>query len=84
MADGEITLTIDADLAERLRAGADAKGQTVEAYALERLAAQVAEDGADWAEDFNRADEFDRTGQAMPVEAFIGRLRTATTERRGK
>jgi hypothetical protein len=37
MADGELILTLDAALAERLRARAEAAGQSVEAYALQLL-----------------------------------------------
>jgi plasmid stability protein len=45
MADGELTLKIDAALAERLRARAEAVGQTVEEYALAILRRAVEEPG---------------------------------------
>lgn len=45
MADGELTLTINAALAERLRARAEAAGQRAEAYALEILRRAVEEPG---------------------------------------
>ncbi|WP_156390550.1 FitA-like ribbon-helix-helix domain-containing protein [Caulobacter sp. Root487D2Y] len=45
MTDGGLTLTIDAALAERLRARAEAAGQSVEAYALGILRRAVEELG---------------------------------------
>jgi len=45
MADGEIILTIDGELAERLRARAEAVGQSVEEYALGVLRRAVEQAG---------------------------------------
>ena len=45
MTDGELTLTIDAALAQRLRARAEAAGQSVEEYALGILRRAVEEPG---------------------------------------
>ncbi len=45
MADGELILTIDAALAERLRARAEAAGQSVEEYALGILRRAIEEPG---------------------------------------
>lgn len=45
MADGELILTIDAELAERLRARAEAVGQSVEEYTLGSIRRAVEEPG---------------------------------------
>lgn len=71
MADGELTLKIDAALAESLRARAEAAGRSVEAYAYELLAfgnTQGFEDSnAAWDEIDRIVDETDRRG-GVPLE----------------
>ena len=83
MADGELTLQIDAALAERLRARAEAAGQSVEAYALHLLGEGEAavrtggfgEDSEAYADEIDRiCDEAERTG-GIPFEVFQARLR---------
>ena len=60
MADGELTLTIDAALAERLHARAEAAGQSVEEYALGILRRAVEEPGF-------RENETRWTGMPVPA-----------------
>jgi hypothetical protein len=57
---GGLTLTIDAALAERLRARAEAAGQSVEEYALEILRRAVEEPGF-------RENETQWTGTPVPA-----------------
>ncbi|MGR4865797.1 antitoxin [Caulobacter sp. LARHSG274] len=73
MADGEITLKIDAALADSLRARAEEAGQSVEAYAYSVLEHGFVErpgfeDGnAHWDEVQRIADETERDG-GIPLE----------------
>jgi len=79
MADGEITLKIDAALAERLRTRAEAAGQSLEDYARQALdlAAEprgLEERGASyWREVDEICDEAERTG-GVPWEQVEARL----------
>lgn len=79
MADGDITLTIDAALAQRLKTRAEAAGQSVEDYARHTLdqAAQsngLGEADAAYADEMDRiCNETLRTG-GIPWEQFRGRL----------
>lgn len=81
MADGGLTLTIDEALAERLRARAEAAGQSVEDYARQALDQAAETPGFSEAE-IAYADELDRicdetlrTG-GIPWEQFRERLLT--------
>lgn len=80
MADGGLTLTIDEDLAERLRAAArDAGASDLELFAREALefaARGVAEPSAAWARADESLVERDRTGESYSIdevfdEAFL-------------
>jgi len=79
MADGEITLKIDAALAERLKARAEAAGQTVEDYARQALdqaaeAPGLSEAEAAYADEIDHiCDEAERTG-GVPWEQVRARL----------
>jgi len=79
MADGDITLTIDAALAERLKPRAEAAGQSVEDYARQALDQAAEPDGLSeaevaYADEIDRiCDEAERTGGA-PWEDFKARL----------
>jgi hypothetical protein len=64
MADGEITLKIDGARAERLRARAEAAGQSVEDFAL-RL---IEEDGAIWDEVDAICDATIANDDGIPLE----------------
>ena len=76
MADGEITLKIDGERAERLRARAEAAGQSVEDYAYRVLENGFVErpgfedNDAHWDEVQRIADETERDG-GIPLEEVI-------------
>lgn len=76
MADGEIILRIEAVLAHRLRALADASGQTVEAFATARLS-EAADEDALWAQAYAALDEYDRTGGGVTLGAATAEFREA-------
>jgi len=73
MADGEITLKIDQALAERLKARADATGQSIEAVAVESLDLIFGPDRgfgdseADWDDIQRIVDQTEREG-GIPLE----------------
>jgi hypothetical protein len=76
MADGgPLTLTLDTATAERLADAARQAGMTPEAYALERLSADLAEGRHDWAEANRRLAEFDRTGEFISLEEWAADFR---------
>jgi plasmid stability protein len=81
MADGGLTLTIDEALAERLKARAEAAGQSVEDYARQALdhaaeAPGFGEAEAAYADEMDRiCEETLRTG-GIPWEQFRERLLT--------
>lgn len=64
MADGELTLTIDAALVERLKTRAEAAGQSVEAFALHLLQ----EDATVWAEVDAICDSVVAEDNGIPLE----------------
>jgi hypothetical protein len=78
MADGDITLTIDAELAERLKAVSADLGKTMDEYARQLLDAYTGldprkEDEAYWAEMGRICDETERDG-GVPWEQVQARL----------
>ena len=73
MADG-FHIEIDAELAEQLKGVAEAAGVDPHAYALDVLKSALA---ADWAEDIRRLEEYDRTGESVPLEQGIAEFRKA-------
>jgi hypothetical protein len=73
MADG-FDIHLNEPLARRLKAAAEAAGVEPAAYALQLLE-QIVED--DWAEDERRFAEYERTGESISVEEFMGGLRAA-------
>lgn len=80
MADG-VDIHLSADLAKRLEAVAGRSGLSVEQLALQVLD-QVADD--DWAEDFRRLEEYERTGVSIPKDKWMAGLRetVATFQRK--
>ena len=75
MADGELTLRIEPELAERMRAAADLAGQPVEQWALTALAAGITQDDEGWAEDEAAFEEYDRSGVGHEIEPAFDKLR---------
>lgn len=64
MADGDITLTIDASLAERLKPRAEAAGQSVEEFAIHLLK----EDATVWTEVDEICDAVVAESTGIPLE----------------
>jgi len=83
MADGDVTVKFEGKMAQRLRAGAAAAGQTVQDYATGLIAEGL---DADWAEDLDRIARYERSGESLSVEetlAFFDReLEKRLAERR--
>jgi len=78
MADGEITLTIDAALAERLKAVSDGLGKSLDDYARQLLDAYTGldprrQDAAYWDDIERICDETERDG-GVPWEEVQARL----------
>jgi hypothetical protein len=73
MADGFV-LEIDAEMAERLKAAAEAAGVAPEAYALDVLKGALDQD---WVEDLRRLAEYERTGDSVSVEEAMAHFDAA-------
>jgi hypothetical protein len=78
MADGELTLKLDDETARRLQAAADAAGLPVDSYAAELLSGVLTPE--DWTEDFERAAEYDRTGESLSVQEWAAAFRGAVED----
>lgn len=78
MADGEITLKLDAETERRLRAVADARGRSVEDYLRELIVDDLTED---WAEDERIAGVADQSDAWRPAEVAVSYFRSALHER---
>ena len=78
MADG-LNIRLDAKRAERLREIADASGLDP-ADNLFAVLDQAIEH--DWSEDERRFAEYERTGDSISLEEFMGGLRDAVARRR--
>ena len=81
MADGEFIVKLDPDTADRLKAAADAAGQTVSDYASALIADGLDDD---WAEDFAALEEYDRTGVSHSVEEGMAAFDAAMKVQLGK
>ena len=77
MADG-FTLEIDADLAERLKAAAEAAGESVEVFARSIIQHGLEDD---WAEDFRRLAEYEATGEWVSIDEAFGEARAELEKR---
>ena len=80
MADGELTITIDAALAERLRAAAEAAGESVDVYVRHALET-ISDDPVDWAEDVRVAEAYDGDGVSFSVEEGLAVFDAAVKRR---
>ena len=84
MADGEITLKLEPKTADRLRAGAEALGVTVEDLAAELLEQHFFDyDDYDWGDDDPRArrDELAEDGPTYPLEEVLAEFGEALEKR---
>ena len=73
MADGSLTLKLNADAAARLEAAAAQAGESTEAFAERLLLGALRTD--DWAIANARIEEYERTGVAEEAEVFFDRMR---------
>lgn len=73
MADGHLTIPLDDETVQHLKAAAEAAGETPEAFA--RRAVDLALEADRWAIADARIAEYDRTGNAIDAEDFVARLR---------
>lgn len=81
MADGELTLKLDDDTVRRLKAAAEAAGRPVADYAAELLSGALADR---WSLSLRRLEEYDRTGEYVPLEEALTEFRVAVEERLAK
>lgn len=77
MADG-FDIHLNEDQARRLKAAAEASGVDPETYFMQALERAMQDD---WAEDERRFAEYERTGESISVEEFMGGLREAVRAR---
>jgi hypothetical protein len=76
MADGSMTLEIDAELAERLRVAAEAAGESIESFARRALFL-FSDDYPGWDEDLADLEEYDRTGVGEPAAKVMSEFRAS-------
>ncbi|MDQ0463176.1 plasmid stability protein [Caulobacter ginsengisoli] len=74
MADGEITLKLDAETVRKLQRAAAEAGVSMETKGAEILADGLA-DAEGWAIVAERLEEFDRTGEARPANEVLAEFR---------
>jgi hypothetical protein len=74
MADG-FHIDVDGERAAKLKAAADAAGMTLVDYAMEALDRAIEAD--DWAEDLAALEDYDRTGEFVPLEAALEEFNAA-------
>jgi len=77
MADGELKVELDTDLAERVRIFAAAAGARVESVVRDAVAGYV----DDWSMTLERLAEFDRTGESTDAEEALSRFQHAVAAR---
>ncbi len=76
--DGGLTVELDATLAERVKAAAEAAGRPVMDYAVSLIADGLS---GDWAEDDARFAEYEQTGISVSAEEALTRMREALVKR---
>lgn len=67
MADGELTVKVDADTVQRIEALAEAAGQSVGDYVRDLIVHSLPDED-DWAEDVASFEEYERRGVSYSVE----------------
>ena len=78
MDDGSLTLTIGADLADRLKASAESVGRSVGDYARDLIRDGLEDD---WAEEEARWAEYERTGEPISADVALSEFRSAVEKR---
>ena len=79
MADGELTVKVDAETAQRLEALAEAAGQSVGDYVRDLIVDSLPDDGL--ADDLAALAEYDRTGVSYSVEEAVTHFRNELHKR---
>lgn len=79
MADGELTVRVDAETAERLEALAEAAGQSIGEYVRDLIVESLPDD--DIADDLAALEEYDRTGVSYSVEEAVTHFRSELHKR---
>jgi len=74
MDDGALTVRIDGELADRLRASAESSGRGVDEHARDLIREALDQD---WAEADRRFAEYERTGFSVPADVAFDDLRTS-------
>ncbi|MDB5468513.1 MAG: hypothetical protein JWR84_73 [Caulobacter sp.] len=84
MADGEMTLKLDAETQATVAEAAAAAGETPEVWAL-KIVREAAADRARWAETMSRLEEIDRDGEeTLSVEEAFDEFRHVISEERAR
>ena len=84
MADGSVTIELDADLGARLKAAAEASGRSPGELASALIEEALAGPDADWAETKAALAEYDRTGEYVDAKTAMAELRARLVERLGR
>ena len=79
--DSGLVLELDATLAAKLRAAADAAGRPIGVFAVELISSGLDEE---WAESYARAAEYERTGEYLDAEKELEAFRQAVASRARK
>lgn len=79
MADGPLTLQLNADQVTLLKAAAELAGEPVEAFAVRLLARALQHD--DWAISEARLETYERTGVAEDAETVFSHVREHLRQR---
>jgi predicted transcriptional regulator len=75
MADGSVTIEIDAATAARLKSAAEAAGRSPDEHASLLLAEALRAVDDDWAETKAALAEYDRTGEYIDAETAMAQFR---------
>jgi predicted transcriptional regulator len=84
MADGNVTIELDADLGRRLAAAAEAAGQSPGELASALLEDALAAQNAGWADAEAALAEYDRTGEYLEANTAMAELRARLVEGLGR
>jgi hypothetical protein len=79
MADGEITVKLDAEIARRVRAVAEAAGRSVDSFVADLVADRLAPERS--AEAAEALEEYARTGQSSDAETEMAAFRRRVANR---
>lgn len=82
MADGEITVKLDAETREWLEAAAETAGRSVGDFVRDLIHAKVR--GQDWADDVAAYEDFRRSGLAYSVEEAMAHFDDAVADQLAK